>query len=449
MTGNLSVACRSTAEDERFLQIDQGEGMTLSAHPSRVTAVAATLLAAVATLSIVPTGTALADGAGLPLGDQNLAETRSTQTLAKGVTLTHIVRGTDPAPADQINTTTRGPWVVNVLTIDPAKSKGHLEATYGPDLAKVEKTSDLVRTSGALAGVNASFFTFTASAQYPGDAVGLGIFDGKLLSEPLTDPAEANFVVDANSNKVAMGHLSWSGSVQNRRTGAELPLEFINHPPVIPASCATLTDQTTCTESGDVVLFSPEFAAATPSGPGVEAVLDRHGCVVRTSTTRGTSLTTGQTSLQATGKETVALLNVAARGCLKRDTTLSNEDGAKVPLRPGLFGVTGRYRLTAGGKVVVPAGTGSFFDRNPRTIAGTTRDGKIVLATIDGRQTTSVGTTMNETAAVAHALGLYDAINLDGGGSTAMAVAGGTLVNHPSGPERAVGDALIFVEDHH
>jgi exopolysaccharide biosynthesis protein len=399
----------------------------------------------VGTLSIIPTGNAEADGAGLPLGDQNLTETRSSQTLTDGVTLTRIVRGTEPAPADQINTTTRGPWVVNVLTIDPAKSKGYLKATYGSDLAQVEKTTDLVRTSGALAGVNASFFTFTASAQYPGDPVGLGIFDGKLLSEPLTDPAEANLVVDANSNKVVMGHLKWSGSVQNRQTGVKLPLEFVNHPPVVPASCATLADQTACTAAGDVVLFTPEFAAATPSGAGIEVVLDQYGCVVRSSTTRGTSLTTGQTSLQATGHDTVSLLNVAAGGCLKPDVTVSNENGAKVPLRSGLFGVTGRYRLTANGQIVVPAGTGSFFARNPRTIAGTTSDGKIILATIDGRQTTSVGTTMNETAAVASALGMHDSINLDGGGSTAMAV-DGALVNHPGGPERAVGDALVFVE---
>jgi exopolysaccharide biosynthesis protein len=403
------------------------------------------LLAAVSSLSIIPTASAEAGSTGLPLGDQNLTETRSTQTLADGVTLTRIVRGTEPAPADQINTTTRGPWVVNVLTIDPAKSKGYLKATYGSDLAKVETTTDLVRTSGALAGVNASFFTFTASAQYPGDPVGLGIFDGKLLSEPLTDPAEANLLVDANSNKVVMGHMKWSGSVQNRQTAVELPIEFVNHPPVIPASCATLADQTACAAPGDVVLFTPEFAAATPSGAGVEVVLDRHGCVVRTSTTRGTSLAAGQTALQATGHDTVSLLKVATRGCLKSDVTVSNENGAKVPLRSGLFGVTGRYRLTANGQIVVPAGTGSFFARNPRTIAGTTRDGKIVLATIDGRQTTSVGTTMDETAAVASALGMHDSINLDGGGSTAMAV-DGALVNHPSGPERAVGDALVFVK---
>ncbi|RKN29963.1 phosphodiester glycosidase family protein [Micromonospora musae] len=412
----------------------------------RAGALAAAALAAIS-LGVAPGARAEAATGTLPLGDADLTEVTSSSTLAKGVTLTRIVRGTEPAPADQINTTTRGPWVVNVLTIDPRKARGHLKATYGPDLAKVEKTTDLVRTSGALAGVNASFFTFTASQLYPGDPVGLGLFGGKLLSEPVTDPAEANFIVDANNNKAITGKLSWSGSVRNKKTGANLPLEFINHPPVIPAGCATLADQTQCALPGDVVQFTPEFAAATPAGAGVEVVLDKRGCVVRTATTRGTALAAGQTSLQATGQESAALLALAVKGCVEQKSTLTDQNGKKLALRPGLFGVTGRYQLTKAGQIVVPDGApgDSFFGRNPRTIAGTTQDGKIVLATIDGRQTTSVGTTMDETAAVAQALGLTDAINLDGGGSTSMAVAG-TLVNHPGGSERAVGDALVYVD---
>ncbi|MDX6281667.1 MAG: hypothetical protein QOH03_2738 [Kribbellaceae bacterium] len=425
--------------------------------PSRSRLAVATSLAALATLLVAPTATAaepnpdpqpIQYAAGvLPLGDADLAETRTTTTLAEGVTLTRIVRGTDPAPADQINTTTRGPWVVNVLTIDPRKARGELRTTYGPDLAKVEKTSDLVRTSGALAGVNASFFTFTASALYPGDPVGLGISDGKLLSEPLTDPAEANFIVDAKTNKAVMGHLRWTGSVKNPKTGATLPLEFVNHPPVIPAACATLPAQTACTVPGDVTLFTPEFAATTPAGAGIEVVLDRDGCVERVAATRGTSLTKNQTSLQATGSDSNALLAMVSHTCLKTDLAVADEHGTNLKLRKDLYGVTGRYRLTANGQIVVPAGTGSFFDRNPRTIVGTTSDGKLTLAALDGRQTTSVGTTMDETAAVAKALDLSDAINLDGGGSTAMAV-NGALVSHPSGTngaERAVGDALIWV----
>jgi len=400
-----------------------------------------------ATTAVVTSSPAGADPDTLPLGDPDLAETRSTEVLAEGVTLTHIVRGTEPAPPDQINTTTRGPWEVNVLTIDPRVADGHLEATYGPDLGQVERTTALTQMSGALAGVNASFFTFTANPQFPGDPVGLGVFDGQFLSEPDADGNEADFVVSARSDRVEMGHLDWTGLIRNKQTEAELPLEFLNHPPVVPAGCGGLPDPTTCTRPGDIVRFTPEFGPSTPSGSGVEIVLDRNGCVVRTSrTTRGTSLEPGQSSLQATGRDSATLLDFVGDACVKEQLRLLDEDGDQVAMRPGLFGVNGRYRLVADGQIVVPDGSGSFFDRNPRTIAGTTRDGQIILATIDGRQSRSVGTTLDETAEVADALGMYDAINLDGGGSTAMAVQG-ELVNHPSGStERAVGDALVYTE---
>ncbi|GGS99396.1 phosphodiester glycosidase family protein [Streptomyces chromofuscus] len=417
--------------------------MTTTSYRAGLSRAAAATAAALAFLS-APSAQAADNDPGLPLGDADLVETRTSHALADGVTLTRIVRGTEPAPADQINTTTRGPWVVNVLTIDPRKAGGHLEAVYGPDLARTENTTDLVGAAGALAGVNASFFTFTANPQYPGDPVGLGLYGGKLLSEPTSDPAEVNFVVDSRSDRVLMGKLSWTGSVRNRETGASLPLEYLNHPPVVPAGCTTLPDQTQCTQPGDVVRFTPEFAASTPSGAGVEVVLDRRGCVVRTAATRGTQLTAGQTSLQATGREVATLRQVAGGGCLQTRSDLVDEKGERVPVRKSLSGVNGRYRLTAGGEIVVPDGSGSFFARNPRTIAGTTQDGTIVLATIDGRMTTSVGTTMDETAAVAQALGMHDAVNLDGGGSTTMSVRG-ELVNQPSGTtQRPVGDVLVL-----
>ncbi|HZC26366.1 MAG TPA: phosphodiester glycosidase family protein, partial [Actinopolymorphaceae bacterium] len=268
-------------------------------RPAVITARWAAVLAVIATFLAAPAGRAAADTASLPLGDPDLVETRTAQALAPGVTLTHIVRGTEAAPPDEINTTTRGPWVVNVLTVDPRLAHGRLEATYGPDLAQTEPTTDLVATAHALAGVNASFFTFTANPQFPGDPVGLSIAAGRLLSEPNVDPNEADLVVDARTNRVLMGHLSWSGVIRNRETDATLPLEFIDHPPVVPAGCTDLVDPTMCTLPGDVVQFTPEWGVSTPSGPGVEVVLDRQGCVVHTSMTRGTSLATGQTSLQA------------------------------------------------------------------------------------------------------------------------------------------------------
>ena len=175
-------------------------------------------------------------------------------------------------------------------------------------------------------------------------------------------------------------------------------------------------------------------------------MLDRSGCLVRSSKIRGKLLTSGQSSVQATGLQTVKLLALVRKGCLSRRVTLRDEDKKALELTSAMFGVAGRYRLTQGGRVVVPSSSSSFFSRHPRTIAGRTSEGKTLLVTIDGRQTGSVGATLDETAAVAQALDLTDSVNLDGGGSTAM-VAGGMLVNQPSGGiERMVGDALVYVD---
>jgi exopolysaccharide biosynthesis protein len=54
---------------------------------------------------------------------------------------------------------------------------------------------------------------------------------------------------------------------------------------------------------------------------------------------------------------------------------------------------------------------------------------------------------MDEMPAVAQALGLRDAVSPDGGGSTAMSVAG-VLVDHPgdAAGERSVEDALVYLD---
>jgi exopolysaccharide biosynthesis protein len=100
---------------------------------------------------------------------------------------------------------------------------------------------------------------------------------------------------------------------------------------------------------------------------------------------------------------------------------------------------------------MVRPGDPSFYygwvhKRNPRTIAGVDKNGRILLATIDGRATTSLGLSIAEAAAVAQALGMNQALNLDGGGSTTM-VTTGKVINTPSDTtgERPVGDAILVL----
>jgi len=71
---------------------------------------------------------------------------------------------------------------------------------------------------------------------------------------------------------------------------------------------------------------------------------------------------------------------------------------------------------------------------------------ELLLVTVDGRQWISRGMTLDELARLMQSLGAVTAINLDGGGSTAMSVRG-MLVNSPSeGSERAVANALVIRE---
>jgi hypothetical protein len=86
--------------------------------------------------------------------------------------------------------------------------------------------------------------------------------------------------------------------------------------------------------------------------------------------------------------------------------------------------------------------------RHPRTFVAVNQDqSKIWLCTVDGRQEASIGMTFNDMAEFLLSLGAWDALNLDGGGSTAMVVKG-DVVNKPSDltGERAVANVLLFVE---
>ena len=73
--------------------------------------------------------------------------------------------------------------------------------------------------------------------------------------------------------------------------------------------------------------------------------------------------------------------------------------------------------------------------RHPRTAAGVSRDGtKVILIVADGRQGASRGLTLYELSRMFVELGAWTALNLDGGGSSAMFVEKkGGIVNTPSG----------------
>jgi exopolysaccharide biosynthesis protein len=85
--------------------------------------------------------------------------------------------------------------------------------------------------------------------------------------------------------------------------------------------------------------------------------------------------------------------------------------------------------------------------RHPRSAIAISRDSStVMLAVVDGRRPWSVGMSFGELADALIALGAWEAMNLDGGGSSTLWIRG-TVVNYPSdvAGERPVGNAMFVL----
>jgi hypothetical protein len=210
------------------------------------------------------------------------------------------------------------------------------------------------------------------------------------------------------------------------------------------------------------VAFTPDLGPSTPTGPGLEAVLDRRSRVVSLRSPRGGPLLAGYRTVQATGDQVAGLRRAAVVGDeLALRTRLRDGDGRLVRPTAATSIVNGGPVLVRNAQVHVtprrdgfvrPTNPSNYYgfsaQRNPRTFAGVDARGRTIIATADGRSTTSVGLSITETGAVAQALGMVDGLNLDGGGSTTMVV-DGEVTNQPSDAagERPVGDALLVLPE--
>ncbi|WP_375444919.1 phosphodiester glycosidase family protein [uncultured Fibrella sp.] len=114
--------------------------------------------------------------------------------------------------------------------------------------------------------------------------------------------------------------------------------------------------------------------------------------------------------------------------------------------------VTGPLLLQGGKRSLLK--TNAFNDnRHPRTCLCLTKDRHVLLLTADGRHKNAAGFSLPELATVLTWLGCRDAINLDGGGSTTLWLAGqpeNGVVNYPSDSkqwihtgERPVSNVLL------
>ena len=293
-----------------------------------------------------------------------------------------------------------------------------------------EEVSGLVRRGNGVAGINGDFFPTT------GDPLGVMIRDGELISRP--DPRRAGFGWGPSGSRVVRA--DWSGALLLDNNEI-IPLNGINE---------------ACPENG-VVVNTSGASLATAVVPCVFAVV-RVAPGVRWTPN---GLWTGTVDLlvadqpsQIVAPGTVVF---AARGArtgaltrLKRGQTVrfrmatTGLDGLELPNVIG-----GGPQLVRAGMPFVDweaAGFNAAFaqNRHPRTAIGQTAEGDLWWVVVDGRQAMSRGATLVEMAEIMRRLGCVEAVNLDGGGSSALHLLG-IVVNRPSdGVERKVANGIVL-----
>ena len=138
----------------------------------------------------------------------------------------------------------------------------------------------------------------------------------------------------------------------------------------------------------------------------------------------------------------------------KPELLISSNNVAWFDFSPPSSGNGGAYTAVAGWEPILANGAVVSDDtsaQNPLTLVGISQDDRyLYLLTVDGRQSYDgvwyEGAARAEGAAWLKECGAYNGLNLDGGGSTTMAMSdgagGSTLLNVPSGQERLVGNSL-------
>lgn len=349
---------------------------------------------------------------------------------------------------------------VHVVVIDPHVFTGTVEGTHDGDVAQRETTSSVAARLGSLVAVNGGFFVTADSDGVQGTQSGLGVYGGEL--ESMSAGARAALVLggDGHARTAVL-----SSTAEARADGSSHPVQGVNRVPGTVRDCGRPGavpsvrpwQDVTCHESDDLVLFTPEFADALPTGDGTQAVLDPAGRVVSVGG-RGGQVPAGGSVLQGVGPAADWLTAHARVGERVPVTeTVRDAAGRRVPLGPGDSVVSAAPMLVEDGRTNIDAATEGTVDprdlsfgyvwadgREPRTMAGVDARGRLILATVDGHQMGgSEGFTLEEEAGFMRSLGAVEAMNLDGGGSTTMAI-DGVLVNRPSDAtgERPVGDSV-------
>ncbi len=295
---------------------------------------------------------------------------------------------------------------INLITADLKNSNislSLLKHKGGSD--KVDTVMNLAKTEeNVVAATNADFFS-----AYKGDqnfSLGIEIKDGTLLQSHINSDMAAGFF---DGHTLGFTYLDFKGSV-TAPNGSVAALAHINKP----------TDY-----YGALLMYTPLFNGATsPFLPaGITAVTVTDGVVSAKGTSLGGTITIPENGYILVIDDNMTPF-LEYNFNIGDTVRLELNQAALIEKTDIAFG-GGTMLLKDGQKTQI---THDVSGNHPRTAVGTNSDGSVVyLLTVDGRQTVSRGVSLDTLSDICLEVGMVNAMNFDGGGSTAMV--GKTLSN--------------------
>ena len=336
----------------------------------------------------------------------------SSRNISDGLTHIHIIKGAK-----------NGPLNMNLLNIDPEKTdiKPALAQSKKDGSFGLETVSSITKRNQAMAGINGTYFSQT------GNPLGLLLIGNDVISSALYNRSvffiTRNGEFSIKNTKLSASMLIDTENINNNFDAVNMPRN-----------------------NNQLVLYTPKYGKTTKTATDTNSLEFSIGG-------DGTVLSQGNNNMAIPADGYV----ISGHGKYKNWLLQNLKEGKRVivyqnlnEIQEGLLhAISGGPNLIENGEINITAAEEKFRadiaqGRAPRTAIGITGDKKIIFIAIDGRQESSIGVTLEELASVMQGYGAWEAMNLDGGGSTEMVV-NGQVVNSPSdGHERPVSNAVIL-----
>lgn len=337
------------------------------------------------------------------------------------------------------------PWSIHVLKIDRSQKdlaffSAHAKnRVLGVSLVAEQARAVPSEIGRAVAAVNGDFYV-RDNPTYGGDPRGLQIVNGDLISGPDT----VCVWFDA------------SGSPHLDEVKGDFNVTW-------PDGRKTPFGLNQARRPNMVVLYTPSYGPSTRSSRGRELILEKDGdgpwlplqagetyrARVQEISTNGNTRLASNIVVLSVGPQALETIPEVAPGAVLQISTATTPDlkGVKMAIGggPALIKEKKLFDLFD-----PPRGTSSDFsqrskyERHPRSAVGWSAT-HVYFVTVDGRQPgLSVGMKLAELAEFMAKLGCVNAMNLDGGKSAQLWIAG-QIVNSPCQGEDTVANSLLVV----